>query len=139
MIAWLIAHPLARKLMLYAGITLGILYALRWWGNRQWSEGEAAGRLKMSQEIERRKKAEWEAREKKLAAIAEDLDEEKGAIRTEKSRLSQERQNLSRSLSESLNAIREERTRQYENVAAVDSADLDGALRAVSAELAAHR
>jgi hypothetical protein len=131
------ANPLARKIILYAAITLGTLYALRQYGNRQWSKGEAQGRIGATQSIEKAKLVEWKAKEAAIAAGTATLDTEMRAIKAATEQLSQDRANLSRSLKASLAQIQRERSRQYESTAAVPDPLLWDALRAVSRELAA--
>lgn len=131
------ANPLVRKIALYGAAILAILLLLRWYGNRQWYLGEAKGRVTATTVIEKQKKEEWKAKEEALAAGAAEIGVEKRAVSEARARLDTDRANLSRSLKDGLARIQAERGRQYEGTAAIADADLDSAVRSVSAELAA--
>jgi hypothetical protein len=139
MIAFLLslwANPLARKIIIYCAITLGILYGLRLWGNKQWQKGEIQGRMAMGKDIEKQKQAEWKAKEAALALAAKNLDQDKRSVLAATEQLRQDRTNLSKTLSDAQAAIQRERNRQYEAVNTVPDLLLWDAIRAVSAELA---
>jgi uncharacterized protein HemX len=138
LLASLWANPLARKLALWAALALAAGLALRWYGNRQWAQGEAHGRQTMAREIERQKRAEWEARERELAAAAADLDAEKRSLTAATEQISRDRANITRSLNDALERIRAERMDNYADAAAVPDDRVWDDIRAISRELAAH-
>jgi len=129
------ANPLARKIITYAAIIAAILYGMRLWGNKQWAKGEAQGRLSVAQDIEKKIRAEWKAKEDAIARDAASIATEKRAVAAAAEQLAVTRANLSRSLNTTLAAIQQERNHDYEKVAAVPSNLLDAALRSVSGEL----
>ena len=63
MIPALFLSPLFRKVALYGAIILGVLYLVRWYSNRQWSQGYDEGKISGIAEIEKAKAAEWAERE----------------------------------------------------------------------------
>jgi hypothetical protein len=130
------ANPLARKIILYCGIALAVLYGLRLWGNKQWSKGEAQGRLTVTKNIEKQKAAEWKEKEAAIAQATKALDDERRTVLAAAEQIRQDRANLSKTLSDAQAAIRRERTRDYEAVNAVPDLLLWDAIRAISAELA---
>lgn len=138
LLASLWANPLARKLALWAAIALAAGLALRWYGNRQWARGEAQGRQTMAREMEKTKRAEWEARERELATAAADLDVEKRSLTAATEQIARDRANLSRSLNDALERIRAERMHNYADAAAVPDDRVWDDIRAISRELAAH-
>jgi hypothetical protein len=131
------ANPLARKIIIYAGIALAVLYGLRLWGNTQWSKGEAQGRLTMGRDIERQKQAEWKAKEAQIAQVAATVDAERSVITAASEQLRQDRANLSRTLSDARSAIQRERMSGYANAASVPDNRIWDDIRAVSGKLAA--
>ncbi len=64
------ANPLARKIIIGAGVLLAIFYALRLWSNRVYSEGFKTGKAAGLSEMEARKNAEWKAKADAIAADA---------------------------------------------------------------------
>jgi len=126
------------KLAIYGLIALGILYGLRLYGNRQWAKGELRGRLTVTKDIERQKKAEWKAKESAIALAAQSIDAEKRSVLAATEALAQDRANLSRTLSDAQAALQRERIKAYANAANIGAADLDAAIRAISAELTTH-
>lgn len=132
------ANPLARKLALSAAIALAAGLTLRWYGNRQWAQGEARGRQTMAQEMERQKRAEWDAREQELAAAAADLDAERRSLAAATEQIARDRVSLFRSLNDALERIRAERMSNYANSAAVPDDRVWDDIRTISRELAAH-
>lgn len=132
MIAWTLAlwsSPIARKIIIYAGIIVAICLSLRWYGNQQWAEGEAAGRRAMASELERQKAAEWGEKANALAAVAENIANEKRSVDAATEQLNRDRVNLSRSLNDALERIRAERVRQYADAAGVADENLTEAIR----------
>lgn len=141
MTAWILsmlASPLARKLTLYGVGILAICLCLRWWGNAQWRKGETAGRLYEAKAIEKAKRAEWAAKEDAIAAAEKDIGTEKQAVATAAEQISRDRANLSRTLADGLQAIQNERARQYANAAAVPDNRIWDDIRTISRELAAY-
>ncbi len=141
MLTWLIsiwASPLGRRIMLWAAIGLAAGLCMRWYGNRQWAEGETQGRQTMAREVERQKRDDWEARERELATAAADLDAEKHSLAAAAEQIARDRANLSRSLNDALERIRAERMSYYADAAAVPDDRVWRDIRAVSGQLAAH-
>jgi len=140
-IAWILSlwgNPIARKFIIYGGVILAIFLCLRWWGNEQWRMGESAGRQHALKDIEKQKRAEWAAKDAAIALAAKDIDAHKQAVVAGREQIRKDRDNLSRTLSNSLAAIQNERTRQYANAAVVSGDRVWDDIRAVSRELAAH-
>jgi hypothetical protein len=132
------SNPLARKIIIYCAITLGILYGLRLWGNKQWQKGETQGRMAMGKDIEKQKQAEWKAKEAAIAQATKTLDEEKRSVLAATEQLRQDRVNLSRTLTDAQAAIQRERARAYANAAAVPDNRIWDDIRAISRELSAN-
>jgi hypothetical protein len=131
------ANPVVRKVILYGAALTAILFALRIWGNRQWAAGEAQGRRTMALEMEKTKQAEWKAERDKLAAAAGAVARERVAVEAQASALARTRRELQDTLSRSLNQISLTSKVNNATAIAVPDADLDAALRTLSAELAA--
>lgn len=131
------ANPLARKLITYGAVIAAICLCLRWWGNAQWQKGETAGRMYEAKAIEAAKKKEWAAKEGAIVIAAKNLDAEKRAVEAAAEQIRKDRTDLSRSLADSLAAIREERMRQYAHAAAVPDDRVWRDIRVMSGQLAA--
>lgn len=141
MIAWLLSilgTPIGRKVTLWAAIVTAVALGLRWYGNRQWAAGEERGRQTMAREMERQKRAEWEARERELAAAADSLEGEKRALTAATEQIARDRASISRSLNDALERIRAERMSHYADAAVVPDSTIWRDVRAVSGQLAAH-
>jgi len=138
LLASLWTNPLARKCIFYGAAILGIFLCLRWYGNSQWKRGEQQGRQTMAREIERSKRAEWEARERELATAAADLDAEKHSLAAATEQIARDRATNKEILSVALERIRAERTNHYADAAAVPDDRVWRDIRAVSGQLAAH-
>ncbi len=139
MITWIInlwANPLVRKLAIYGGATLAICYAIRLWGNAQWSKGEASGRKNAVQIIEKEKQKEWQTKERAIAEQAGKLAADRQTLDAQFAELQLARRSLQEGLSRSLKQI--DKTREVNNakVLAVPDDLLDGAIRNVSGDLA---
>jgi hypothetical protein len=140
MIAWILsiwANPLARKIIIYAGVIAAICYGLRLWGNRQWQKGETAGRQFVAAQLEKQKQVEWAAKEKAISAAAANITTEKQALVAAASQLAQDRATINLSLKSALAAATARKEANYATVANIRASDLDAAIRSVSAELAA--
>lgn len=127
---------LTQKLIIWAAIIAAAAWGIRLYTNRIYSQGKEAGRFEMSTEIIKAKQEEWAAKEKQLQVTAENLAAEKRSIEAAADQLSRDRANISRALSDGLTAIRQERTRQYANAAAVPDDRVWAELRAISEQLA---
>lgn len=142
MIAWLALKTglsvLVVKLIMLAAALAAILLCLRWYGNRQYYEGETAGRLYEAKAIEKAKQAEWDAKNATIAQAAAKVALEKSSVMAATEQLARDRANLSRTLSDNLAAIQRERIRQYANAASVPDNRIWDDIRAVSSQLAAH-
>ena len=119
-----------RKAVLYAVIALAVLYGFHLWLNRHDTKVYQQGRESMAVELEKTKKAEWEAKGKSLEEQARLLDLKAAEI-------TRDRQSLTRTLDDRLRSIQTYATANTASVAAVSDSGLDAALRAVSRELAA--
>lgn len=137
MIAW-IASPLARKFILYGAAGAAIFLCLRWWGNRQWQQGEHQGRQAATLEIERLKAAEWKAKEDAIAADAASVADEKRSVRAAAEQLARDRASIQESFKTALARIQAERLNQYADSAAVPDDRIWRDIRTVSGQLAAH-
>lgn len=129
MLNWIMAHPLARKMLLHTAAALAVCYAIRLYGSAQWEKGQAEGRLVGIRIAEEQKKAEWEARNVELAARAAELEDQAKAFEAEKAA-------LARDLKASLEAIQAERNRNRATARDIPSDQLADALRRLSRQLA---
>jgi hypothetical protein len=137
---WLLSlwsNPLARKIMIGLAAGLAILYALRLYSNRIYSEGYRSGKIAGAAETLKTKQAEWKAKETAIAIDAKTVADEKVAVKAAGESLSRDRANLSRTLQNSLAAIQAKKEGIDANISNISDGDLDAALRSVSAELAA--
>jgi hypothetical protein len=132
------AQPWFRRVVFYAAAILGICWCLRWWGNSQWLKGEQQGRQAMAREIERAKQAEWEDRERALAAAGAGIATEKRSLAAATEQIAHDRAALSRSLNDALERIRAERLSHYADAAVVPDSAIWRDIRVVSGQLAAH-
>ena len=132
-------NPLARKITIGVLAILALGYALRRWSNRVYDEGYRSGKAAGMVEMEKSKQVEWKARAAGIAAEAAEIAGEKATVKAAADQLAKDRSLISRGLKDSLAAIQAERKRDNATIIRIDPADLDGALRAVSAELAASR
>lgn len=119
-----------RKAVFYGVIAVAVLYGFRLWLNKHDSRIYQEGREAMAVELEKTKKAEWEAKGKSLEEQARVLDLKAAEI-------TRDRQAITRTLDERLRIIQTYATANTASVAAVPDDGLDAALRAVSRELAA--
>jgi hypothetical protein len=137
---WLLSlwsNPLARKIVIGLAAGLAILYALRLYSNRIYSEGYQSGKIAGAAETLKTKQAEWKAKETAIAVEAKTVADEKNAVKAAGESLSRDRANLSRTLQDSLAAIQAKKEGIYANISNINASDLDTALRSVSADLAA--
>jgi len=134
---WLALSPLVRKLILYGALALAALYALRLWGNRQWSAGEQAGRQAGLAEAEKAMAERQAELAKGIADERQQLAKDKAEIAVQATQVAQARQDIQGALSA---VVRASQARRNQNNAVVDrlSGDaLDAAIRAQSNLLAA--
>lgn len=122
------ANPVVRKIIIYAAIAAAALYALRWYGNKQFYIGKEEGRVAATVEIEKAKKAEWKAEEDRIAA-------ERIKVATQQSEIMRSRQAITQTLNEIASKANQGKGAISGQVFAVPDASLDAALRAVSTEL----
>lgn len=133
----MLSNPMARKIIGYAVVIGAIFWSIRFYGTQQWSKGEMQGRRYAAVEIEKQKRVEWAAKEAAIKSDAENLMGEKRALAAATESLRQERAQLSSSLNNALTIVARAKERDYETAAAVPASQLDAAIRAISAELAA--
>jgi hypothetical protein len=131
------ANPVARRIILSGASLLAIFYALRLWSNRVYSEGFKSGKSAGLVEMETRKNAEWKAKADAIAADATKSAADRRAVEVEASALAESRRGIEAALSRSLKQINDRKEADNAKVASVPDADLDAALRSVSADLAA--
>lgn len=131
-IAALWAIPWVKKAVLYVAIALAAAYAFHRWLVGHDGRIYQEGRESMAVELEKTKKAEWEAKAKSLEVQAALLD-----VKT--AELVRDRQSITRTLDERLRSIQSYATANTAAVAAVPDSGLDGALRTVSGQLAANQ
>jgi hypothetical protein len=136
-ITFLWTNPITRKISIGVLIALVLGYGLRRWSNRIYDEGYRSGKAAAATEMEKTKQAEWKAKAASIAAEAAAVAGEKASIMAAAEQLAKDRALISRGLKDSLGSIQAERKRDYASVVRIDSADLDRAIRAVSAELSA--
>lgn len=136
-IAALWASQTARKAIIYGAVGLGILFGVRYYSNRVWSEGYEQGKTAGAREMEVAKKAEWAAKEKAIQTATADLEAQRSVIGAQSATLAQARRDLQAALKTSLDKI--STTAKVNNATAIAVPDdsLDDAIRAISAELAA--
>jgi hypothetical protein len=137
---WLLSlwsNPLARKIVIGLAAGLAILYALRLYSNRIYSEGYQSGKIAGAAETLKTRQSEWKEKETAIAVDAKTVADEKMAVKAAGESLSRDRANLSHALQESLAAIQAKKEGIYANISHINASDLDTALRSVSADLAA--
>jgi hypothetical protein len=130
---WLLAlwaNPLVRKIIIYAALGLGCLYAGRLWLNSHDSKVYQQGKMAAAVELEKAKQTEWAAKEKAMADQMKVLD-------AAAQQLENDRANLTRSLNETLAAIQKAKMQGAGAVATIPASELNSALRAISRQLAA--
>jgi len=130
------ANPLARKIALYAAVSLAIFFAVRWYSNRAYYQGMEQGRQAATTEIEKAKREEWKAESDRLAAEAGKIAASRIAVDAEAAEVRRSRAAMQTALSSSLKLITSIREADNATVLAVPDADLVRAVRALSAELA---
>jgi hypothetical protein len=132
------ANPVARRIIVYGAIALGVMYAGRLWLNKHDSRIEQEARIKVTQELGKSKEAEWKAKEAAIARAATDLSTQKASVVAATEQLARDRADLSRTLNATLAQIQRERNRQYANAAATPDSAIWDSIRTVSSQLAAH-
>jgi hypothetical protein len=135
-ITFLWTNPIARKVTIGVLVILALGYALRRYSNRIYDEGYKFGKVAGMVGMEKTKRAEWKAKAESIATDAAALATQKATTMAAAGQLAKDRQLISRGLKDSLAAIQAERTRDYASIVRIDASDLDGALRALSTELA---
>ena len=130
------ANPLARKIALYAAVSLAIFFAVRWYSNRAYYQGMEQGRRAATTEIEKAKREEWKAESDRLAAEAAAIEGTRRTVGAEMAELRRSRAAMQTALSSSLKLITSTREVDNAQVLAVPDVDLLRAVRALSAELA---
>ena len=128
---------LGNRWVQYGLIAAAILFAWRIWSNRIYDQGVEAGRITATKEIEAAKQKEWVAKEEEIKAQFQAVEADRRAVDAARSELARTRANLTNTLTKTLAEIQGRETATGAAVSAVPVAELDNALRAVSAELAA--
>lgn len=138
MIAWWVALPSwAKKACLYAVLALAVLYALRLWGNRQWSAGEQAGRQAGLADAE---KALLERKKQAEAAIAterQQLSADRAEVDAKLAETARNRQAIQSTLNRIISASTGTRDERNATLDRLSGLELDAAIREQCARLAA--
>ena len=128
---------LGRRIIGYAGLALLVLLLLRWYSNKAFDKGLAEGRVSGAKDMAEKMEAEWVTKEADLAARVTDLDQQKAILGSQQEELNQSRILIRNSLNKIVAQNQKAKEQANVDVAAVPRNLLDGALRALSAELAA--
>ena len=131
---WILS-PKGRKIGIYAGIVIALLFIARWWGNHQWEKGEAKGRQTVAKEIEKQKSLEWARREKAIAEAESDVEERIKALNAVTAQMVAARASLQKSLAADIERVRNEREKDYRTAAAVPDNRVWSDIRDLSVEL----
>jgi hypothetical protein len=132
----LLANPLARKILIYAGVALAIFYALRLYSNRIWDQGFREGKTAGTVELEKAKRAEWAGKQEAITAAGASLTQEKTSLSAQAAELARARRQIQASLDDSLGLISFSAKENNAKAASIPGNQLDAALRALSTELA---
>ena len=130
------ANPLVRKLLIGAAAMLAIFYALRLWSNRVYSEGFKSGKTAGLAEMETQKNAEWKTKADTIAAQAAKIGADRKALAVQSAALIDARRGYESAFSRSLKELNTRKEANNAKVASIPDADLDSAIRAISAGLA---
>lgn len=140
----LLSNPLARQILIYLAIGAGALIVIWQWGNRQWMKGEIQGENNATKQIEKMKTEEWKTRDAAIAAKQsqvevglQSLQEARKQFQVDKAQISDMRRRDDVARNEALNEIRRSREVDRANAARIPASELVGAIRALSARLAA--
>ena len=128
---------LTNRWIQYGLIAVAVLVAWRIWSNRIYDQGVEAGRITATKEIETAKQKEWAQKETEIKAQLQMIDDARYTLEQAKADLDRSRATLTSSLTKTLAEIKARETVVSAGVASVPADELDAALRAVSAELAA--
>jgi hypothetical protein len=141
MIAWIAAKlgvsVLVAELLTGGVIAAAVLFGLRLWGNAQWAKGEREGRLSGAADILKAKQAEWTARQKEIAAAAATAARDKAANEALAATIAADRRSARAVLDHVLAQANRTQEANGAKISLIPGDQLDGALRAKSAELAA--
>jgi len=129
-------NALARKIIIGCAAGLAIFYALRLWSNRVYSEGYRSGKTAGALETEKAEQAKWKAQQDAIAVESARVDGDRKLVDAQTAALAQSRQQIEKTLSRSLNEMKQKREADSVQVLSVPDSDLDDALRALSAQLA---
>ena len=129
-------NPFARKVLLGCAALLAIFYALRLWSNRVYSEGYRSGKTAGALETEKAAQEKWKAQQTAIEAEAARVASDRKLVDAQTATLAQSRRQIETTLSRSLNEMKQKREADSAQVLIVPDADLDSALRTVSAVLA---
>lgn len=128
---------LGNRWVQYGLIAAAVLFAWRLWSNRIYDQGVAAGRIQATADIEKAKKAEWEAKEAELQSETVKLEADRMEVDASRTELMRVRATLTNTLTKTIAEIKGRESANNAAVATVPDIELDNALRAVSTELAA--
>jgi hypothetical protein len=129
-------NAFARKVLLGVAAGLVIFYALRLWSNRVYTEGYRSGKTAGALETEKAEQAKWKAEQDAITAEAARVAGDRKLVDAQNAALAQSRQQIEKTLSRSLDEMKQKREADSVQVLSVPDSDLDSALRAVSAVLA---
>jgi hypothetical protein len=139
--AW--SNPLVRQILIYVLIAIGCLAALRLYGNRQWMKGELKGEKTSYKSIEKMKQAEWDKKEKGLAAQQASIDVARTSLEEARAQFSKDKESAAQQRrkddalrSAALEEIRKGREADRVNASTIPASELNGAVRALSGKLA---
>ncbi len=131
------ANPLVKKIIIYVGIAIIVLWAFKIWLNRHDDKVYQEGKTGALIELEKAKKDEWAAKEKELAKAQKDIELTRGQINLQMTALEKTRQLTHDELTRVIASLKAGKEADSAKAHAVPADRLDDAIRALSAELAA--
>ena len=135
MIPALFLSPIFRKVLLYGAIILAVLYAVRWYSNKQWSKGYDEGKISGIAELEKAKAAEWAEREAALQQAASLADQKEAEASAALRQALSARQDARRALDTIVSQSQGRQQTTHATAITITPDAIDDALRRLSASL----
>lgn len=123
------ANPLFRRILIYAAIAAGALYALRIYGNRRFEEGYSKASVAAIVDAEKAAREKFEAERKALETERYELDARLGEIQTAAAQLKRDRAVLQTGLNKGIESLKGELTLREQDVCAVPVSMLADTIR----------
>ena len=133
------ALPTGWKIGSAAAVAIALFVAVQWYGNKQWSKGEAQGRQFVADQLVKEKEKDWAERERKIEDTKTLIEEQTEMLKQITAQVAAARAQLKDQYAAITARETAQRDADERIIASVPDSDLRAAIRAISAELDENR